>query len=96
MWKTNEINIGRIKIGEVKKVVFEYEGNQIISRVVPGCGCSDAVLKDNVITVTLRIKDFPKHLKNVYEVNIKKNIVVYYKDVIRPEVLYIAGKLIQI
>lgn len=95
MWELNEINVGDVKVGERKKAVFVYNGTKEVVRVIPGCGCTSTVLKDNELTVVIKIKEFPKHLKHQQSINIKKNMVIYYKGISKPEVLYIAGKLIQ-
>jgi len=97
MWQTTTVNLGIIHPGQSRKAIFIWDGDfPEIDKVIASCGCMNPGFspgKKEVYT-TIKINDFPKHMKGVGEVNITKNIVVYYKNGSK-EVLYITAKLVK-
>lgn len=65
MFKQTLIDIGTVKVGSKKTVIFEYEGDLLIDRMVSGCHCTkpkhDPEKKQ--IIVEFKAPEIPKHLE---------------------------------
>lgn len=106
MWKETELSLGELKVGEVVKVKFKYEGEITVLKnrygrddITVSCGCTIPVFDpiSKTLTVTYTAPSvFPVHLKNEPSVPIKKMITIKYEDSEKntnTKILYIKGTL---
>ena len=80
-WKRQSINLGNIKVGVKKIVIFEsLDILDNIDNMIPSCGCSVPKLEGNKIIVTYTPGTVPIHLYNIGYYTSTKTIIVNYKD----------------
>lgn len=82
-WKNKQINLGQIKEGVKKKVIFESEEDLtgLIASLKSSCGCADPILEDtNKIVVNYNPGYIPVHLFGVGLSHISNRITINYNN----------------
>tara|TARA_R100001460_G_scaffold19735_1_gene40968 strand:- start:11030 stop:11329 length:300 start_codon:yes stop_codon:yes gene_type:complete len=64
MWKSENINIGRVKAKEPVTVKFDYLSEGIFVSAKSSCGCSVPIWKDNYLEVIYTPNNIAKHLED--------------------------------
>lgn len=82
-WKDANINLGILRPYQEERVIFESEDSlKDAVTVTSSCGCSRGEIVGDVVRVTFKTGDFPRHLSKMGSktYNFKKHIKVYYND----------------
>lgn len=81
MWRETEINLGTIKVGEKKELVYKWIGEEPlkVTHLESSCGCTTPEFDKETMEVKAVYKAgrIPKHLKVKGEYTTTKGIRVY-------------------
>lgn len=80
-WKNRNINLGEIKEGIVKKVIFESEEDLtgLIASLKSSCGCANPILEStNKVTVKYNPGYIPVHLFGVGISHFSNRVTITY------------------
>lgn len=81
IWETKTINLGEVKQGKKKTIHFGIvENTNDILRIQPGCSCTNAKLKGDVLEVEYTPQSVPVHKMKIGKYKAMSNIVIIYTD----------------
>ena len=80
-FKQNYIDLGELKVGVTKDVIF-YPKEELkeISAITSSCGCSVPKIEDGNIKVSFTPGSIPIHLQFLGQYKTSKTITLAYKD----------------
>jgi len=70
-WDATVVNLGDVEVGKKYPVTFTYMGKDTILNVVPGCSCTVASVKNNVVTVIYKIPQLSPLVNSTIQPTVK-------------------------